>query len=298
MSRPLPALTKSTSCSSFRPRKKAVTGTFSASDSRASVARLGEACAFSIFDSMPLDKPVSSASWPTVSVSCSRNSRTRSAMIALSAPSRVPSGPGGAWPAAPLAWLSATPAPAPPAVPLTSSVIACCVLPPESRRPPLTRRPAAAVNAAGKQGPDKVLYRPMIQGLLSVNSLRLAPARGGTLRPSTRLSADRRERAATTAPARRSREHRPRTVHQLRRPRRRGRACSGGDQRQGHHLCLLPVRVGHRPHHGQGRARRPLGADRRARLPARLRVHGQPVHRPPRPVHRLWARGVGTRRDP
>ena len=36
-----------------------------------------------------------------------------------------------------------------------------------------------------------------------------------------------------------------------------------GDRRQGHHLHLLPVRLGHRPDHGQGRARRPLGADRR-----------------------------------
>src|SRR5690242_11459331 len=91
-----------TSCSSFSPRKNAVTGTWSASDSRARVARLGDAWAFSIFDSMPLDSPLSAASCPTVQPSCRRNSLTRAAIAAPSASSRpaprLPiSGTGRAW---------------------------------------------------------------------------------------------------------------------------------------------------------------------------------------------------------
>src|SRR5579862_1524761 len=87
---PRPALTNRTSCSSFSPRKNAVTGTWSASDSRASVARLGDAWAFSILDSMPLESPLSAASWPTVHPSCRRNSLTRAAIAVPSASSRSP----------------------------------------------------------------------------------------------------------------------------------------------------------------------------------------------------------------
>ena len=52
------------------------------------------------------------------------------------------------------------------------------------------------------------------------------------------------------------------------RDRRTGREGGGGapaDRRRGHHLHLLPVRLGHGPDHGQGRPGAALGDDRRAR---------------------------------
>ena len=70
------------------------------------------------------------------------------------------------------------------------------------------------------------------------------------------------------------------------------------DRRRGDHLHLLPVPLRHRPDHGQGRPRRALGDDGREGLPARLRRDREPLHRPPRRVHRLRARGRRARRAP
>ena len=67
---------------------------------------------------------------------------------------------------------------------------------------------------------------------------------------------------------------------------------SRGDQ-----VRLLPAGLDHRPRDGQGRRRLVLPAGRRARLPARLRRHRQPVHRPRRQLHRLRPRGVRAGRD-
>ena len=69
-----------------------------------------------------------------------------------------------------------------------------------------------------------------------------------------------------------------------------------GDRRVGRHVHLLPVHLGHRPDHGQGRARRALGVDGAQGLPARLRRDRQPLRRPARRVHRLRPRGRRARR--
>ena len=63
---PLPALTNTASRSSARPRKSEVTGMSSAAARRSRVDRLGDVWAFSIFESIPLEIPVRSASWPTL----------------------------------------------------------------------------------------------------------------------------------------------------------------------------------------------------------------------------------------
>ena len=69
-----------------------------------------------------------------------------------------------------------------------------------------------------------------------------------------------------------------------------GRGCPS-HRRRGHHLRVLPVRLRHRPGHGQGHPRGPLASVATQGVPAGLRRHGQPVHRPPRPVPRLRPRG-------
>ena len=72
----MPALTNTASLSSARPRNMEVTGMSSADESRSRVERLGDVCAFSIFDSIPLEIPVRSASWPTFRPISSRRLRT------------------------------------------------------------------------------------------------------------------------------------------------------------------------------------------------------------------------------
>ena len=87
ISGPLPALTKTASRSSDRPRKSEVTGMSSAPASRSRVERLGEVCAFSILESIPLEMPVRSASWPTLRPISRRRARTWLAMTWPSWPS-------------------------------------------------------------------------------------------------------------------------------------------------------------------------------------------------------------------
>ena len=60
-------------------------------------------------------------------------------------------------------------------------------------------------------------------------------------------------------------------------------------RRRGDHVRLLPVPLRHRPHHGQGRPGAALGDDREG-LPARVRRDGEPLHRPPRQLHRYGRR--------
>ena len=50
------------------------------------------------------------------------------------------------------------------------------------------------------------------------------------------------------------------------------------------------VCIGHWSNHGQGRARRAVGALGHQRVPTRLRRHRQPLHRPQRQLHRLRTR--------
>src|SRR5580700_10847278 len=57
-----------------------VTGMSSADESRSRVERLGDVCAFSIFDSIPLEIPVRSASWATFNPISWRRLRTWLAM--------------------------------------------------------------------------------------------------------------------------------------------------------------------------------------------------------------------------
>ena len=66
---------------------------------------------------------------------------------------------------------------------------------------------------------------------------------------------------------------------------------------RGHQVRLLPAGLDHRPRDGQGRGRVLLPAGGREGLPARLRRHRQPVHRPRRQLHRLRPRGVRAGRD-
>ena len=81
------------------------------------------------------------------------------------------------------------------------------------------------------------------------------------------------------------------------RPRREDRGADPSDRAARDQVRLLPAGLDHRPRDGQGRRVDVLPAGRRARLPARLRRHGQPVHRPPRQLHRLRSRGVRAGRD-
>ncbi len=76
MARPWPARTKVASSSSSYFLKKDVTGTCSARERACSVASEGEVIPFSIFDSMPADRPEALASSATVMSSFLRNSRT------------------------------------------------------------------------------------------------------------------------------------------------------------------------------------------------------------------------------
>ena len=61
------------------------------------------------------------------------------------------------------------------------------------------------------------------------------------------------------------------------------------DRARGDRVRVLPTGLGQRPHQRQGRGGGLVPAGRRARLPARLRRHGRPVHRPPGRLHRLRA---------
>ncbi len=80
-------------------------------------------------------------------------------------------------------------------------------------------------------------------------------------------------------------------------PRARGedRGADAEDRGGGHQVRLLPAGLDHRPGDGQGRGLDVLPPGRRARLPARLRRHRQPVHRPLRQLHRVRPRGVRAR---
>src|ERR1700728_1326905 len=94
ISGPVPALTNTASRSSAKPRNSAVTGISSAAERRSTVERLGDVWAFSIFDNMPLEMPVRSASWPTLSPISRRRLRTWLAITRPSCP-LVPSVPSG-----------------------------------------------------------------------------------------------------------------------------------------------------------------------------------------------------------
>ena len=74
------------------------------------------------------------------------------------------------------------------------------------------------------------------------------------------------------------------------------RAGARADRRARHRISLSAVRVGDRPHHGQGHPGRPLGIDRREGLSARLRRHDEPLPEPPRRISRLRAGGGGAGR--
>ena len=64
---------------------------------------------------------------------------------------------------------------------------------------------------------------------------------------------------------------RPGALRRCRRTCRRRQGGPAADRRRGHHVRLLPVPLGHRPDHGQGRPGAALGDDRAEGLPARLR---------------------------
>ena len=75
---------------------------------------------------------------------------------------------------------------------------------------------------------------------------------------------------ATTAASRtrqkeEARGDRPRAFRRRRGTRRGGRGGARADRRRGHHVHLLPVRLGHRPDHGQGRPGERTGRRSRAR---------------------------------
>ena len=119
-------------------------------------------------------------------------------------------------------------------------------------------------------------------------ALEPTPSFGGTVSHGLRQPADR------------ARPGDARGGPQPARPPRAHRGADAADRVRGHQVRLLPAGVGDRPDHGQGRRVLVLPAGRPARLPARLRRHGQPVHRPLRQLHRLRARGVragGRRRS-
>ena len=58
-----------------------------------------------------------------------------------------------------------------------------------------------------------------------------------------------------------------------------------------HQVPVLPVRLGDGADHGQGHTGQALRHDRPQGLPARVRLHRQPLHRSPRQLHRLRPRG-------
>ena len=69
------------------------------------------------------------------------------------------------------------------------------------------------------------------------------------------------------------------------------RRSSQEDRRARHRISLSAIRVGHRPHHGQGHPGRSLGIDRQEGLPARLRRHHESLPQPARRLSRLRAGG-------
>ena len=97
------------------------------------------------------------------------------------------------------------------------------------------------------------------------------PARRSRARPARPGSA---ERGGTAS------GDRSRTLRLGRGPRGADRRGAPEDRRVRRDVHLLPVPLGHRPDHGQGRARGPLGVDRAQGLPARLRRDRQPLRRP------------------
>ena len=92
MRAPAPAGVCTASRGPSAPRKNAVTGTSSASASPASVVRLHEICAFSIFESVAFEMPARAATSATVAPPRRRSSRTRTA-IACSSQPRASAGP-------------------------------------------------------------------------------------------------------------------------------------------------------------------------------------------------------------
>ena len=75
-----------------------------------------------------------------------------------------------------------------------------------------------------------------------------------------------------------------------------GEAGPPEDRRARHRVSLPAVRVGDRPHHGQGHPGRPLGERRGEGLSARLRRDDESLPEPPRRISRLRAGGGGAGR--
>ncbi len=137
----------------------------------------------------------------------------------------------------------------------------------------------------GQRWRDRLLPRTMCDPTIRVRALCLGAARVRPARPGSA------ERGGTAS------GDRSRTLRLGRWPRGADRRGAPEDRRVRRHVRLLPVPLGHRADHGQGRARGPLGVDRAQGLPARLRRDRQPLRRPPRRVHRVRPR-VGRARRP
>ena len=91
---------------------------------------------------------------------------------------------------------------------------------------------------------------------------------------------------------RRDRGHRSRSVPGREGSRSGDQGGPQADRRCRRRVHVLPVRLGHRPDHGEGDPGGALGEHREQGVPARLRLDGQPVHRPARQLHRLRSRGA------